>query len=681
MSAYLFSDSSASRLLSSPPPPANPSVARAHLTSSLLTMGFPLSRITSLVSLLNPSQPNAIEVALELLTRDSPPPSPLTPPHPSHPHPSPPPLHPHHLPPLLHPLSHLSPPSPSSSSSSSPSPSSLSLLLLMTNCTPDEAHLALAREAGDINAAAEYILQRQERKEGGVGAGGGMGGGREGEKGEEEERRREDGRRRRKERRRVKAAEWRKVEEEGGMAAGDGGGGGRRLLHFGDVLLVRHVQSEEWLTVDSEANAVPLAPYATPSFTSPSPSAVRSVTAVTSPLTLPLSHSFHTPRTTSALPPVAPPSLSLASSPSPTSLSSRSLLSFSPPMKRTQGMGLGSSAFFPSTPPHPVAGSSLPPSHPLASPPSLSLSLSPHRTASKPRSFSTPRKSSHPLSLSLPSHHRYHLTLRRAPPSSSSPSPTTPSDERNGEVGEGEGEDDAGLVMTGDRVVLETYERCYLCVEADGSVGCNRMAPLTQQMHFRVQVEEKGAEASGEGGEEDDIRPVEANAVVTLSTVDRHFVGVEAKHAVAKEARPSLSHHFTLSLAHQSTAHHRRHRHSASSGSPLSLATVPASTAATPPTAAALRWAYLRANFRLLAMSVLQAAIAEKQVELMQKQRTQRLQREDAERLCSICLTRSCEVVLLDCGHSCVCELCAVGLKECVVCRTKVQRVVVIRAA
>ena len=673
MSAYLLSDSSASRLLSSPPPPQTPSIARAHLTSSLLTMGFPLSRINSLVSLLNPSQPNAIEVALELLTRDSPPPSPLTP------QPTPP-LHPHpHLP---HP-----PPSPPSSSTSS----SLSLLLLMTNCTPEQAHYALAREAGDINAAAEYILQRQERKEEGVegGAGGGLGrggvGGVSAAKVEEEERRREDARRRRRERRRVKAAEWRRVEEEG-----EGGGGvARRFLHFGDALLVRHVQSEELLTVDGEANAVHLAPYAsTPGFSSPSPSMGRSGVGVTSPLTLPLPHSFHTPRTTSALPPAAPPSLSLASSPSPSSLNSRSLLSSSPPMKRTQGMGLGTSAFFPSTPPtHTGAGSSLPPSHPLASPPSLSLSHSPLRSSPKPRSFSSPRKSSHPLSLSLPSHHRYHLTLRRAPPSPTSPADTD--EEREG--GEGEAAE-RGLVMTGDRVVMETYERCYLCVEADGSVGCNRTAPLTQQMHFTLQVEEKEAKGGGEGGEgvveEEDIRAVEVNAVVSLCTIDRHYVGVEAKHAVAKEARPSLSHHFSLSLAHPSTAHHRRHRHSASSLSPLSVATVPSFTTTTttsttttaPPTAASLRWSHLRANFRLLALSVLQGQIAEKRMELMQKQRTQRLHREDAKRLCSICLDRSCDAVLLECGHSCACESCAAGLKECVVCRQKVQRVVVIRA-
>ena len=639
------------------------------MTASLLSMGFPLSRVHPLVSLLNPSQPNVIEIALELLTReaDDDPPEDADDDdeeddededdHVQHHHSSrsavPIPTfaglrHRRHFPP---------PPPPDEEEEVS---EAVGVLRIMTGCTVEEAISALQREA-DINAAAEFLLSRQEHKDSSPAP-------LTSAEAEEEERKREQRLQQRRQKRRERVVEYRQQEEEGGKDA-------KRFLHYGDVLLIQKGLSEgEMLMVDSDTNTVTLAPYAfTPSFSSPS-ATTRGANAITSPLALP-SQGFHTPKDQTALPPSAiPPSLSLSSSPTPSPVGSRSLLSSSPPVKRmavTSGPG-SSSAFFPSSPFHPTPPSSIPPSHPLSSPSSQStdrpsfrpLSVSPLQSPGKPRSFSTPRKSSHPLSLSLPSHHRYHLTLRPAPHS-----PTSRE--------EGEEEEEGGLVMSGDRVVLETYERCFLCVEADGSVGCNRTAPLTQQMTFTVKVEEKvdGGSEGADGEEDEDIRAVEVNAVVSLVTADHHYVGLEGRYAVAREAQPSPSQHFTLGLAHKAAPHQRRHRSSASSSSPVQTATAP------PLSAASLHWRYLRNNFRLLAMSVLQGAIAEKRVALLQKQRAQLLHREDAKRLCSICLDRVCEVVLLECGHSCACEECAQGLQECVVCRQKVHRVVVIRAA
>ena len=655
--SYLFSES---RLLTSTPPPSstNPTTARAHITASLLSMGFPLSRVQPLVSLLNPTQPNAIEVALELLTRDDdegdgddeddegdPLDDSL------------------HLLGLRH-RPRLPPPPDDDDASDA-----VAVLRIMTGCTAEEAAFALQREA-DINAAAEWILQRQEQKDASPAP-------LNSAEPLVEERRREERRLQRRQRRREKAAEYRKVEEEGGE-------GGKRFFHFGDVLLVQHAQSEEMLCVDSDANCVALQAYnVTPAFSSPSTSS-RASNAITSPLTLPKAHSYHTPKGSSLPASAIPPSLSLSSSASPPSAASRSLLSSSPPKKRASipGSAGSSSAFFPSpsTSLHGGPPTAALPLHPLSPSSSLSgdratfpsLSLSPLRSPGKPRSFSIPRKSSHPLSLSLPSHHRYHLVIRRAPQSPLTA--FTPGEESS------ESDDEAGLVLSGDAVVLETYERCYLCVEADGSVGCNRTAPLTQQMHFTLRLEEK-AEAPADEGDDDggDIRALEPNAVVSLSTVDHHYLGVESQRAVAKHTQAALSQHFILALAHRAaTPHHRRHRSSAASSASVAVS---AAAAAPAPTAASLHWAFLRANFRLLAMSLLQAAIAEKRAVLLAKQRAARLRREDAQRLCAVCLDRVCEVVLLECGHSCACEECAQGLKECVVCRQKVQRVVVIRAA
>ena len=667
MSSYLFSDPSASRVLASPAPPSNPSAARSQLSATLLSMGFPLSRVHALVSLINPSQANAVEVALELLTRDEEDDdeeddaddddeADLAP--------AAPPRRPATLRQRLHPAR-------ADDDVEEEVSDVVSVLTIMTGCSAAEAAHALQRER-DVNAAAEYILQRQEHKEMAWGTSPS-----DGAEAEAEERRREQARARRRERRREAVAAHRRAEEQGGMD-------GKRFLHFGDALLVQHALSEEMLTVDSDANAVTIAPYAhTPAYGSPSISSTRGA-AITSPLTLPLSQSSNTPRASGALPPsAAPPALSLAASPSPTSLSSRSLLSSSPSLQRRAPASVASSAFFPSSPQ--LSGgpaSALPLPQPTSTPSSQStdrpalfhsLSLSPLRSPGKPRSFSTPRKSSHPLSLSLPSHHRYHLIIRRAPRLNPPTPAETSSDDEEG-----------GPVMSGDSVVLETYERCFLCVEADGRVGCNRTAPVTQQMHLTVRTEEKAGDAHSEGGGQEnglleDIRALEANAVVSLSTLDRNYVTVEHRHAMAVQAQPSAAHRFVLGLAHRSASHHRRHRYSASASSPV---TVPAAPAAAPvPTAAALHWAYLRSNMRLLALAVLQSAIAEKQTALLQKQRAQRLHREDAKRLCSICLDRVCEVVLLDCGHSCACEQCAATLKECVVCRQRVQRVVVIRAA
>lgn len=616
MSSYLFSSSSSASISSTASASSPPSAVRSHITASLLSMGFPLSRVQPLVQLLNPSQPNAIEVALELLTRDDSP----TPSTPSDPDDSP-------LPPALR---HRRPPPPIDSDE-------VGILCIMTGCNADEAVHALGRE-GDVNAAAEWILQRQEQKAEAppISA----------EEAEAEERRLEAKRARRRERRKAKVAEYTKAEE--------GAEEGKRFLRFGDVLLIQHVQTSDMMIADSDANTIRLAPYAlTPSLSSPRVTGQQSA-VITSPLSLPLSQSFSTPKANTSLPSAVPPHLSLAAS-SPSSAGSSSLLSSSPPKR----VGGGLSAFLSSSPMH--GGSSPhPPLRPLASPhsqstdrPFPSLSLSPIRSPGKPRSFSSPRKSSHPLSFSLPSHHRYHLTIRRAPSTLSSDSD----------------HDENGLIMSGDEIVLETYERCYLCVEADGSIGCNRTLPLTQQMHFSLHVEEKTQEG---GEEEDDMRALESQCVVSLSTLDRHYVGVEGKQAVAKQTTASLSHHFSLSLAHKSTSHHKRHTRSSSTSSASPLPS---------PSRSAYHWSYLRTNFRLLAISLLNEAIAEKQVELLQRQRTQRLHREDAKRLCSICLDRSCEVVLLECGHSCSCEDCAKGLKECVVCRQKVHRVVVIRAA
>ena len=631
--SYLFSQSGSRSLNSSSLSVANASASRAQLTASLLAMGFPLTRVQPLVSLINPHNENALELALELLTRDA---------------------------------------DDDDDDDdedvededdgrrerddddgeSGRVSAGLSVLMAMTGCTMAEARAALQRER-DINAAADAILQQQERKDSTDAAA------LSDERVEKEAAERGERHERWTVKRRQTAEKLRKAEAEGDASTA-------YYLHYGDVIMVQHVDSGDMLQADSEQQGVLLAPYSlTPSLTSPTNSSRNPSggNVITSPLSL--SQQAHaSPRNASSSPiAIIPPSLSLSSA-SPPRNSGRSLLSSSPSPQRKLTMPPASGVFPPSAPLQTHSFSSLSSSPPAAlsspTPPFHSLSsLSP-----KPRSLSTPRKSSHPLSFSLPSHHRFHLTLR-------------PAAEKDSGCGE-----DGGLVMSGDSVLVETYERCYLCVEADGSIGCNRTAPITQQMVMTVKLQHTGADDdSDDEDSDDDTAPICVNSTVTLTTLDRHYAAVADRHLTAKGFKPSAACYFNLSLAHRSANPLRSHRRASSSSPRL----VPASTSAVTSAAAGSlspaqqRWSLLRRQWRLAAVACLQASINERRSELLALQRVRRVQSEDAKRLCAICLDAACSVVMLDCGHLCACEECGRELKECVVCRQRVDRVVSIR--
>ena len=633
--SYLFSQSGSRSLNSSSLSVANASASRAQLTASLLAMGFPLTRVQPLVSLINPHNENALELALELLTRDADDED-------------------DDEEEEVEDEDDVPRERDEDENDGGRISAGLSVLMAMTGCTMSEARVALQRER-DINAAADSILQQQERKDGTEAAA------LSDERVEKEAAQRQVRHERWKVKRQQTAEKMKKLEAEGDASAA-------QLLHYGDVIIMQHVDSGDMLQADSEQQGVLLAPYSlTPSLTSPTSSSSRNPSAgsvITSPLSL--SQQAHaSPRNASSSPvPIIPPSLSLSSA-SPPHSSGRSLLSSSPSAQRKLTMPPASGVFPPSAPLQTHSFSSLssspPPSMPNQTSPFHSLSsLSP-----KPRSLSTPRKSSHPLSFSLPSHHRFHLTLR-------------PAAEKDSGCGE-----DGGVVMSGDSVLIETYERCYLCVEADGSIGCNRTAPITQQMVMTVKVVQQNGldEDSDDESGDDDTAPVCVNSSITLSTLDRHYVSVEDKHLSAKRFRSSAASHFSLSLAHRSANPLRSNRRASSSSPRLLPASSSAATSATSSSLspALQRWSLLRRQWRLTALACLQSSISERRNELLALQRVRRVQSEDAKRLCAICLDASCSVVMLDCGHLCACEGCGRGLKECVVCRQKVDRVVTIR--
>ena len=54
----------------------------------------------------------------------------------------------------------------------------------------------------------------------------------------------------------------------------------------------------------------------------------------------------------------------------------------------------------------------------------------------------------------------------------------------------------------------------------------------------------------------------------------------------------------------------------------------------------------------------------------------QNLASTDEEQSCVICLTRRRNVVILDCGHICVCRACAMQLDTCPICRAEIVRLV-----
>ena len=709
--SYLFSHSSSSRPISIPS--SNLSAARAQLSAALLSMGFPHARVQPLVALINPTQDNAIEVALELLTREEEDDDDEDEQQQDEE------LRGQGL--RLRPQRAMRRTAGRDADEEDDDALSdaVGVLMVMTGCSAEEATAALHRER-DVNAAAEYILQKQEHKEAAAVM--------TAEQAQREELQRDERRLRRRQRRREKVELYRKIEEEQDSSAG-GSGGLRRFLHYGDAVIVQHVQSEEALTMDSESNRVTFTAYSSSSsaaLTGASPQHSAASAVITSPLSLPASHhssSLSRVSPGAALP--APLQLSSLSSSSPPA-ASRSLLSSSPVRVKAQGSSGGalppssswSSAFLPPSPLRVTSLSSVPPAAaPQASPSSPSAgrlpfaavhSLSPLHSPIKSRSVSTPRKSSHPLSFSLPSHHRYQLIIR---PASGIAAPLAAGE--GGAGGEADGDADGGLVMSGDTVVLETYERCFLCLEADGSIGCNRTAPITAQMHFTLHAEHKTGEGGRGGGAEDvegddaakvdaeageaerleaedDIVAVEQSSLLLLSAVDHHWLGVERQQAVARLSRPSAAHHFSLALAHKPASHHRRHTRSQSSSSPLhgllpgsaasASASSSSSASAAVPDSGSAHWSYLRRHFRLIALSMLHESIRRKQDLLIAAQRAARLRGEDAKRLCCICLDAQCDAVLLECGHSCACQACAAGLQQCVVCRQRVSRVVAIRA-
>ena len=633
--SYLFSQSGSRSLNSSSLSVANASASRAQLTASLLSMGFPLTRVQPLVSLINPHNENALELALELLTRDADDEEDED---------------------EVEDEEDVQRERDDDDGDGVRISAGLSVLMAMTGCTMAEARVALQRER-DINAAADAILQQQERKDGTEAAA------LSDERVEKEATERQARHERWKERRRQTAEKVRKLEAEGDAAAA-------QYLHYGDVIVLQHVDTGDMLQADSEQQGVLLAPYSlTPSLTSPTSSSSRNPSVgsvITSPLSL--SQQAHaSPRNASSSPmPIIPPSLSLSSASLSHANSGRSLLSSSPGAQRKLTMPPASGVFPASAPLQTHSFSSLSSSPPQSLPNPTSPFHPLSALSPKPRSLSTPRKSSHPLSFSLPSHHRFHLTLR-------------PAAEKDSGCGE-----DGDPVVSGDSVLVETYEHCYLCVEADGSIGCNRTAPITQQMVMTVRVQHTSLDddSDDEAGDDDTASVLCINSGVTLATLDRHYVGVEDRHLTAKLLKRSTACHFSLSLAHRSANPLRSHRRASSSSSPCLL---PASISAATLTTAGLvspplqRWLLLRRQWRLAVLACLQASISERRSELLALQRVRRVQSEDAKRLCAICIDAVCSVVLLDCGHLCACEECGRALRECVVCRQKVHRVVAIR--
>ena len=66
---------------------------------------------------------------------------------------------------------------------------------------------------------------------------------------------------------------------------------------------------------------------------------------------------------------------------------------------------------------------------------------------------------------------------------------------------------------------------------------------------------------------------------------------------------------------------------------------------------------------------------AKQQLSATSKEELQRLKK---EKRCKICLDRDATMVFSPCGHICACRQCTVQLRDCPVCRKKIEKAIVI---
>jgi hypothetical protein len=61
-------------------------------------------------------------------------------------------------------------------------------------------------------------------------------------------------------------------------------------------------------------------------------------------------------------------------------------------------------------------------------------------------------------------------------------------------------------------------------------------------------------------------------------------------------------------------------------------------------------------------------------LQIVRKQKLKRFQQEERAKFCVICLENEKQKVFVPCGHACVCTACCGPLRNCPICRMRIQQ-------
>eukprot|EP01083_Nonionella_stella_P016628 46441_1 len=210
-----------------------------------------------------------------------------------------------------------------------------------------------------------------------------------------------------------------------------------------------------------------------------------------------------------------------------------------------------------------------------------------------------------------------------------------------------------GAVSSGDEIVLESADECFVTAEADGAVNSNRRGPVGLFMKWNLTVL--------------DSRP--SHKPQSLHTRN-------GAHVAFKSRLGGYLHSARGGGAFAQV----KNRNMPAAQWKVVLVKKPETEKATSSRSSHALWSLLARNFRLAAMRVKRAEAAG-YAELVARRRREIAQRRarDEQRTCIVCWDERPNTVLIECGHICVCSECGPTLPQCPICRRPIERCVTIR--
>eukprot|EP00479_Gromia_sphaerica_P014065 TRINITY_DN816_c0_g1_i3.p1 TRINITY_DN816_c0_g1~~TRINITY_DN816_c0_g1_i3.p1 ORF type:complete len:315 (-),score=64.99 TRINITY_DN816_c0_g1_i3:165-1109(-) len=205
-----------------------------------------------------------------------------------------------------------------------------------------------------------------------------------------------------------------------------------------------------------------------------------------------------------------------------------------------------------------------------------------------------------------------------------------------------------GLVRSGETVLIQTSDGCYVAVEADGQVNSNRSGPPGTFMKWKLHTLTQGEKTMCNG------------SVVAFESVMHKYLSAEkGGGASAKTKRRRHASKWQVELISLSN---RVIKTSIEKRSGVDL------------------WNILAKNYHLAALKIRETQIQQHHNKVQRRvNELEKRKASEEEKVCTVCWENPPNTVILECGHICVCDDCGDALGECPVCRGTVTRVIQIR--